>query len=208
MGYYDELINNIDMLIKEENYDLAKDLIDKELSMPYVPNDIDRKLREYIKIIPFNNTIKALNDEEIIEYLRGSEGKQLRAIEELDRKNLRDYIDICDSYLKSDGFINGKVLLIDSLIKQDISDEFTMINDGIEYSFIPRYVMSPETSIGFIKSLDILNDVFMKEPSKLEMAKQLLYKECLLALPINYEEDEAIILTNKIQNYIKDAFDD
>lgn len=207
MSYYDDLLKNIEKEIGDLNYDKALSLIDKELSMPYIPSNVETKLKEYLALIPKEDPIlKALTDEQIISYLKADESKQLRSVDELNRKNIRDYLDICEEYLCSDGFINGKVLLIDSLIKQDINVELKMTNDGIEYSFIPKYVMAPETSLGFIKANEILTDRYMKEPSKLELAKQLLYKECLLALPINYEEDDAINLADKIYEYIEEAF--
>lgn len=196
----------IEALIKDEKYDKALSLIEKELSLPYVPSDIEIKLNDLLKLIPKDDFVRSLSDEEIVKYLNSDETKQLRAVEELNNKNLRDYLDVCNEYLKGNGYINAKVLLIDSLIKQDINEEISMSNNGVDYNFIPKYVMSPECSIGFVKASEILGEKYMKEPSKLELAKQLLYKECLLALPINYEEDEADQLANKIYLFIEEAF--
>lgn len=206
MSYYDDLLVQIDKMIIDKDYEKAESIIKKELSMPYIPSNIEISLKEYLSTIPKNTNIISLSDENIIDYLKSDESKQLRAVEELNNKNLREYIKICNDYLKGDGFINAKVLLIDSLIKQDISDEFHMSNNGLEYDFIPRYIMSPESSIGFIKADEILKNKYMKEPSKYELAKQLLYKECLLALPMNYQEDEALELSNKVYSYIENAF--
>lgn len=196
----------IEALIKDEKYDKMFSLIEKELSLPYVPSNIETKLKDLLKLIPKDDFVRSLSDEEIIKYLNLDETKQLRAVEELNNKNLRDYLDVCNGYLKGNGYINAKVLLIDSLIKQDINEEISMSNNGVDYNFIPKYVMSPECSIGFVKASEILGEKYMKEPSKLELAKQLLYKECLLALPINYEEDEADQLANKIYLFIEEAF--
>lgn len=206
MGYYEDLVPQIEALIKDEKYDKALSLIEKELSLPYVPSDIETKLKDLLKLIPKDDFVRSLSDEEIIKYLNLDETKQLRAVEELNNKNLRDYLDVCNEYLKGNGYINAKVLLIDSLIKQDINEEISMSNNGVDYNFIPKYVMSPECSIGFVKASEILGEKYMKEPSKLELAKQLLYKECLLALPVNYEEDEADQLANKIYLFIEEAF--
>ncbi|MDO5440188.1 MAG: DUF3196 family protein [Erysipelotrichaceae bacterium] len=206
MGYYEDLVPQIEALIKDEKYDKMFSLIEKELSLPYVPSNIETKLKDLLKLIPKDDFVRSLSDEEIIKYLNLDETKQLRAVEELNNKNLRDYLDVCNGYLKGNGYINAKVLLIDSLIKQDINEEISMSNNGVDYNFIPKYVMSPECSIGFVKASEILGEKYMKEPSKLELAKQLLYKECLLALPINYEEDEADQLANKIYLFIEEAF--
>ena len=206
MAYYEDLLKNVNELINKEDYSKASELIDKELSMPYVPSDIEKALKTALFKIPKENVVRKLSDEEIASYLKKDENKQLRAVDELNDRNLREYLDICEEYLMSDGYINAKALLVHSLIYQDINEEIRMINNGIEYKFIPKYVMLPEESLGFKNALDELSNRYMKEPSKLELAKQLLYKECLLALPLNYEEDEALELANKIFEYIEDAF--
>lgn len=206
MGYYEDLLNTVNKEINDGNFATALDLIEKELSMPYVPSDVEKKLKEHLGNIPKNSSIKKLSDEDIISYLKSDETKQLIAIDELNDRNLREYLDICEEYLTSNGYINAKVLLVHSLISQDINEEIKMLNEGIEYKFIPKYVMLPEESLGFKAALAILDEKYMKEPSKLELAKELLYKECLLALPLNYEEDEAKQLANKIYEYIENAF--
>ena len=206
MHYYDELFENLDFYIRNKDFKKAKEVLDNELSMPYVPSDVLEKLKKYIDFIPKDNVKFSLNDDEIFDYLKQDEEKQLIAVECLNKKNLRDYIDICNEYLKSNGFLNAKVLLIDSLIKQDIGDDISYINNGIEYTFIPKFIMPVEQSDGYITAIKHLNDLFMKEPSMLEMAKSLVYKECLLALPINLDDVEGELLAKNVYEYIKKAF--
>lgn len=207
MIYYDELIKNIQDLIASREYDEAKRLINNELKMPYVPKDTEGRLKDLLAMCPFDSRYKGLNDEEIEEYLNSNPEKQLRAIQELDSKNLRDYIDISNKYLSGDGFINAKVLLIESLIRQEISAEINYKNNGTDYTFIPRYIMLPEESEGYQVALKKLEDLFMKEPSMFIMAKSLVYKECLMALPISFVEEEGEQLALKIYKYVKDVFD-
>lgn len=206
MTYYDELVKNIQDLIIEEDFDEAKRLIKNELKMPYVPREIEERLKDFLAMCPNESHFRQLSDEELSEYLNGNPEQQLRAVQELDGKNLRDYIDICNKYLSGDGFINAKVLLIESLVRQEISDEITYVNDGSEYKFIPRYIMLPEESYGFKIALKILFDKFMKDPSMFEMSKTLLYKDCLLALPISFIDEEGEELANRIYKFVVDAF--
>ena len=142
------------------------------------------------------------NEEEIREYLKGNEYRQLVAVEQLNKLNLREYYDLCNEYLKSDGFINAKVLLIESLVRQEISDEYTMLKDGMLFNFIPRYVMLPEESEGYNTALKILSDYYMKEPSYFLMARDLLYKDCLMALPLSYIREEGEMLARNIISYL------
>ena len=178
MDYYKELVSNIEKAIESADYDKASKLIDDELSLPYVPKDVLEKLREFKENIPAEDINRALSEEEIREYLKGNEYRQLVAVEQLNKLNLREYYDLCNEYLKSDGFINAKVLLIESLVRQEISDEYTMLKDGMLFNFIPRYVMLPEESEGYNTALKILSDYYMKEPSYFLMARDLLYKDC------------------------------
>ena len=47
MNYYDELLSKLDELMDNKHYKEAEKLIDDELSMAYVPKDIESKLKEY-----------------------------------------------------------------------------------------------------------------------------------------------------------------
>ena len=205
MDYYKDLILNIENKLKEEKYSEAETLINEELALPYVPKDILEKLHDLKHFLPNDHKNKLLSDEEIASYLKGDPYHQLIAVDYLDMLNLRNYYDICNDFLKSKGFINAKVLLIASLISQQISDEYDLNKDDLEYRFIPRYCMLPEESTGYNAALKILSDYYMKEPSSFLMAKDLLYKECFMYLPLSYDEDEADIIANNIISYLDDV---
>ncbi|MBQ0035331.1 MAG: DUF3196 family protein [Firmicutes bacterium] len=207
MNYYQDIINKITKLIENENFDEANKLIDEELNVPYVPKEyLDQleQLQAQVKAVTF--VYKSLTDEDIEKYLFMDAEHQLIAVNELNKKNLREYIDLCNKYLSSNGFKNAKVLLVDSLINQEIGEDIKYIDSGMEYEFIPKYVMPIEISGGFKKALKLIDDEFMKEPSMNKLARDLLYKECLMALPVNYEESEAPILAKNIIDYIYKAF--
>ena len=202
MDYYKELVSNIEKAIESADYDKASKLIDDELSLPYVPKNVLERLREFKENIPAEDINRTLSEEEIREYLKGNEYRQLVAVEQLNKLNLREYYDLCNEYLKSDGFINAKVLLIESLVRQEISDEYTMLKDGMLFNFIPRYVMLPEESEGYNTALKILSDYYMKEPSYFLMARDLLYKDCFMALPLSYIMEEGEMLARNIISYL------
>ena len=206
MNYYDETLEKIENLLKEDKEKEVLDLINDELKQTYIPKDFENKLYEYLDKIKPQNIVKSISDEEIEEFLYSTNEKQLLAVDALNKRNLRDYIDICNKYLCSDGFINAKVLLVDSLIRQEINEDIKMNNKGIEYEFIPKFLLTIEESDGFISGNKYLNDYYLKEPSKLELAKNLLYKEMILLLPINQDENEGLIIAKKITKYIDDAF--
>lgn len=206
MNYYDETLEKIENLLKEEKAEQALLIIDEELKQAYIPKDFEEKLLKYKSRFQKESAKKSLSDDEIIEYLKDSKDKQLIAVSLLDKKNLRDYVDICNQYLSGDGFINAKVLLIDSLIRQEIGDDITFNNNGLEYNFIPKFQLPIEESDGYASGNKYLEDFYMKDPSKLKMAKSLLYKELMLNLPINLVDSEGVIIAKDICEYIEEAF--
>lgn len=204
MNYYEELLKNISDLIKKSKYEDAKSLIINELNMPYIPGDIENKLKEYLTQINASTyVLKSLTEQDIIDYLLSNPEKQLLAVDELGRKNLRDHIDICDKYLKGDGYVNAKALLIDSLIRQEINYTFTYVNDCSFIEFNPSKLLVIEETSEFKLAEKEIYDNYYKDPSKCKLGKQLLYKEALLSLP---NQIDGKIVTEKIINYIDDAF--
>ena len=208
MGYYEETLNKIDKYIDDNNLDEAKRLIENELSISYVPLDFEKALLERAETIKELSPDKnhSLSDEQIIDYLNKDIDHELMAVDALSKRNLRDYEDIVNDYLSKDGDIYPKVLLVDSLIRQEISYEVKMNNNGIDYTFIPKYQLTIEESDGYLKGLELLEDYYLKEPSKYQLAKELLYEQMLLVLPLNCDEDEGIYYGNKVKEYIDNCF--
>lgn len=207
MNYYDEILNKIEELISKEEYSETLKIIEEELNVPYIPREIESKFNSYYEEIKQKTFIyKSLNDEEIEKYLFMDKEHQLIAVSELDKKNLRDYLDLCNKYLSSKGFKNAKVLLIDSLIRQEINEEVKYVDEGLEYNFIPKYVIEVENSLGFLEAKKVIDDEFMKDPSMNKLAMDLLYKECLMALPVNLDKDEGDYKAKEIIKYIYKAF--
>lgn len=207
MNYYEDLLKNIDDKINNNNLEEAKKLIEDELSTPYIPRDVEFQLKEYLSVIKLStNSFKSLSDDEIASYLNGSLEHQLIACNELDKKNLRDYIDLCKKYLEGNGFINAKALLIDSLIRQEINHEFTYSNDANKVVFNPSKIVIVENNENFKKISSILEQTFLKDPSKLNLSKDLLFKEALLLLPKQITDNDIDSISNKIIKYINDAF--
>lgn len=208
MSYYDDTLKKIDKLIDEEKYEEALDILKEELSLAYVPKEFEDKFKNLLSQISqyTNNSSKELSDEEIINYLHSDKEKQLIGVSVLASKNLRNYVDEVNEYLSGDGFINAKVILIDELIKQELSETFKYINEGVEYEFIPKYILSPENSDGYLEACQLLQDEYLKEPSKYRLALDLLYKEVILMLPLSPEKQEGELLFNRIVDYINKAF--
>lgn len=205
MNYYDDILNKINELIKNNDINKALSIVEEELRAPYLPKDFNEKLLSIYDNFHKNNTF-IMNDEMIEDFLYSTNEKQLIAVDQLNKKNLREYIDLCNEYLTSKGFINAKVLLVDSLIRQEIGEEIKMDKDGLLFEFIPKYQLPIEESDGYLSGKKHLNDYYLKEPSKAKIALDLLYKEMIMNLPINMNEEEGIEIAIKIIDYINCAF--
>ena len=208
MNYYDEMIEKIQGLLEEKNYDLAEKMISDELSVAYVPRDIEQKLHSLQERIIKDTIRKQISDEELEEYLfEGDPDHQLFAVNELNGKNLRQYLPLCQKYFDSNGYANAKALLIDSLIRQEIDHVFHFRRNDVIISFNPSSYEIIEGSAPFLAAYRQLSDDYMKEPSKLHLAGQLLYKEFMMKLPDLFTEEEALSLEKDIIGYIDKAFD-
>lgn len=204
MNYYDELIDSIKRLIDSKDYEEALNLINNELKLGYIPLNIEEKLKEYLKTLKeATYSPKSLTEQDIEHYLFDSPEHQLLAVDELNKRNLREFIDLCEKFLVSNGYDNAKALLVDSLIKQEINYDFKYVSNKIKTTFNPSKLKSVEESDEFNETKKLLDEYYMKDPSKYEMGMQLLYKEALLTLPNKINSKD---IYTKIINYIDDAF--
>ena len=93
-NYYQECLEKIECLIKEGNNKEALRIIDEELSMIYIPKDFEEKLIEFKTDLIETKSNKHLSDEEIEAYLLKDEYFQLLALKELEKRNVRQYMDL------------------------------------------------------------------------------------------------------------------
>ncbi len=207
MNYYDEVIEKITKLINDEEYEEAGRLIANELEMPYVPKEAEERLHELLDELHYLNPVeKKLSDTKIEQFLFSDNDHQLLAVNELDHRNLREYIPLCQQYLSSDGFANAKALLIDSLIAQQIDHVFSCGKGQEKISFNPSAMKRVNETYSYELCLGKIYENYLKEPSKAKLAEQLLYKEFLMTLPLVIEEKDCDRLTEKIVSFIDQAF--
>ncbi len=207
LNYYDECLAAISDLIADQEYISALKLIESELSMPYVPQDALRKLQEAYKEchakLKEKEQIRTLSIEEIEASLQSKEESQIMAVNALNKMNLRDELDLVQDYLLKDHSKMAGALLIESLIRQQISEEITVNTEAGEITFIPRYTELPYESDGFLEAQKFLEQWFLSEDVGFyQLCIQILIQEAYLAMPINYERDEALILALTIVRYV------
>ena len=205
MNYYDECLNKIENLLKEGNNKEALDIIDEELSMIYIPKEFEEKLISYKNNLVESKSIKYLSDEEIESYLSKDEYYQLLAIKELEKRNIRQYIDLVQDIFENTESILVKISLLEICIQQQITDEIKFVKDGLEIYFIPASCNLPEDSDGYETCLNYLKEWFENEdPSFYKLCQHAALKEAYLHLPFEIEMDEAEAMAYAIVMYVSE----
>lgn len=208
MDYYTEILNDLEKLLADEQYDDALFMIRSELRMPYVPPDFKEKLEEMEKRIPRNDehTVKVPDEEKIRELLKGDAESQMYAVYSLTNQNLRKHKVLIDDVFSSDILPQAKDILIYALIEQEISEEFTLNKNGLEYRFVPRYCLLPEESDGYQEAVKQLKEIYLHEPSLYQFAIDLLQEKCFSHLPLSYEAEESGQLVEAITGELAKMF--
>lgn len=209
-NYYVKLVNNIENLISKKEFDTVKQIIEEELSMPYIPENIEFKLKEIFSLIEEREEItKVISDEtELANLLKGTVEQQLSAINSFTKLNARNYYEIINDYFKASPRSELAGLLIDILINQGINEEFTYIKDNVEYVFIPKQLLNPYEADGFVSVARFLSDkltVDYQDLFEISMANLSYYAYSLL--PLTIEEDEALDLSYYLAYYSFKALD-
>lgn len=211
MDFYTELIASIKQMIEEKQFDEARKRINEELAMYYVPGAVEENLLSLLDEIDALSPIKDenLSIEEVIAYLDLDREHQIIAANYFDRLNIREYLDVIETFfLNPKGDDEVKTMLVATLIDQEVNEEIKLTKAGIDYSFIPRYVMRVEESDGYITAKEHFDEVFFKNPSFYNLALELFTKEAYHSLPVNIESDEAMIIAHNIVCHIYRLFDD
>ncbi len=208
-NYYDILVENINQALKANDYGLVKQLIDDELNMPYVPLEVEKKLKALKERLPHKDeALKTINvDYEMIALLlKGSVQQQVQAIEYLDDLNIRVYLPLIKDYLINDNLAIIKCYLIAICIRQQINEELAIEKDGLSYQVIPSALQLPEQSDGYSLCQKRLEDMMINDdPSLLNMTLDVLHQLAYLKLPDEYDIDEIEVLTYSILRYVLKA---
>ena len=202
MNYYEELEISIENHLKQEEYEQALEMIETELSMPYVPVKLLEKLKVYQKecLVALNKEKNyAISFDVISDWLFDVDALKVEAaILALSDLNLRNYVkEILDLLNHHPDSIVVSMILLEC-IKQNIDTEFVFSKHGLDFKINPVYVEHPMDSDGYQVASEWLQEITFKEPSLNELCQQLLVKEVIVALPLNYEEQEGYYLALSI----------
>ena len=202
-NYYTEILEEIRNAIKKGEVEEAEYLLKKELSMPYIPLEVEEELRKLKKDIAFAKSDKRNVKEDSLEdllskLLHGKAQSQLAAADALQNRNLRSCIDDIKKYLEKDPCPEAAAMIIEALAEQEINDEFILRKNGLEYNFWADEVTPVTKSKGLVKALNLLEEEYQKNPSLYQLAKSILIHKVYMYLPLSYEEYEADYLKKEV----------
>lgn len=186
--YYAQVSQTIIKLIKATEYQAALELIDNELAAPYIPinfynyflqtkTDVEKLFREQefqkdlsnaTKLQMWNKTFNTQTAHVDLAYLNLMLDKYADQIDELDLVMFQQIL----NHKKVDN--SDKTYLISILKELGVDHTFELWNSFLKTSFMinPKLVVLPnEQVVGIASSLE---EHFFKDPSKLEIALNLL----------------------------------
>ena len=204
-NYYDECLEKINILLNEGNKKDALHIIEEELSMIYIPKDFEEKLIELKKDLIESKPNKFVSDEDIEAYLLKDEYFQLLALKELEKRNIRQYMDLVQDIFENVESNLVKISLLEICINQQITDEIKFIKDGLEIYLIPAACNLPEDSEGYEACVDYLKEWLENEdPSLYKLCQQAALKESYLRMPFEVEVEEAEAMAYAIVMYVSE----
>lgn len=198
-SYYDEVLEEIQDLMDENKNEEAMQMVKKELSMPYIPSDVEPQLKKLKRELDYRCSLDRqrteVSSDALLEKLHGKEAEQLSAAAALSSRNLREFLPEIQNWLEDNPFPEAAALMIEAIAEQDIKDDFTLRTNDVEYNFYGDSVTPVAESEGFLEADKLLYDwLGMKHPDLYEMARTLLIHEVYMFLPLSYEKEEAVDL--------------
>ncbi len=210
--YYSEILEDIETLIAEKKVDEALFLVRKELSMPYIPQDVEQRLIQYKKECVYLQADREKDGEEsmdsLLRKLKRSPAEQLMAANKLSDRNLRICVKEIQDWFQKDCNPEAAALIINAIAEQEINEEFQITKNGVEYVFDGDSVTPVMKSEGFLYAIHLIDEWFMDNPSYLEMARTLLIHDAYLQLPLTYEKEEGFNLAKSACLQVCDLMND
>lgn len=200
-NYYAEKIADIKNLIAQEQYQEAKNVIEEELKMPYIPEKYEQTFIDLANEVKFNTLddkqpIMTISRDVALDYLTSEDqSKELLALEVLSEHNLNGVKELLKRRIESWGTDKNmfKAYLFELMVDQEIDVDVNLNGQQIN----PRKngsIMDNPTVLKIMNELDLSFD---KNPSLLNSAKQEFERYLLLTYP-NVPADD-----NFANNFVK-----
>ena len=212
--FYDIMIIYLNSLINVGEKEKALKLVKEELSMPYIPMNFEDKFLEIYKEVAYiekEGKEYNLSRDKIEEILCVEEDKNLiiLAIVELCKLNIRDFFMCISEFFKRDVKNVYKVMLIDAMRGQGVTNEFVLVNKGKEYKVIPTFCENVLESKAYIYIRKIIEDkAGVKDINICSTALENLMLYLSDIYPVFIEEDEYDAIACALHYYVSKMYDE
>lgn len=212
--FYDIMIIYLNSLINIGEKEKALKLVKEELSMPYIPMNFEDKFLEIYKEVAYiekEGKEYNLSRDKIEEILCVEEDKNLiiLAIVELCKLNIRDFFMCISEFFKRDVKNVYKVMLIDAMRGQGVTNEFVLVNKGKEYKVIPTFCENVLESKAYVYIRKIIEDkAGVKDINICSTALENLMLYLSDIYPTFIEEDEYDSIACALHYYVSKMYDE
>lgn len=199
--FYQSVFDNIAALKRAEKTDQARALIEQELSVPYIPSDVQQQLEAQLKSLGAASGEKVEDSAARLEKLmKGGPAAKEKAVTILRGLNLRNYHPEVQSLLNDGQLLDEfKGELIRELIRQRVDEPFKMAKDGYDVEFNPAQLVADINDPVLIQARkyfgEWLSGGFVLSD---DFAGQLLEQEVLETLPFDFSGVDAKALAASI----------
>jgi len=211
--YFEVLGFYILSLLEENQFDKALDVLNEELSMPYVQDNYqvlldslyDNVIERKKFFLAEQESTNILSVDEIKHLLldHGDFVSQFKAISALDQINVRSILDELEVYLTNPR--NSSILksfILERLTQQQVSQGVLVNKNNCEYEVMPLAFNPVFQDHNFILTRNLLEEHLDSNPSLLAMAYDILDSIVYILYPETIEEDEQNLYAAAIEYYV------
>lgn len=190
-SYYQSMMEDLHCLLEKGELDQARAIVKDELSMPYIPVDVQNALEQIRTEImtPAAQAASGLSVDKIRRLAAGSIEQKATACRMLDSLNLRQCEDLVQSLLDEPTLPDeARSALITSLMEQRVEDPFHIKKNGTDVEFVPTLIVPPEQD-PVLKETDRLLQQWLAsdDPVLYNFASELERMEVEAAMPFDFD---------------------
>jgi len=192
-GYYKEMLQRLEGLMKEGDWQKAAALINEELSMPYIPAQVEQTLLDRKRVIDGqlrpSQPPKQLTAAEISSGLRSGPDRIGQVLEFLDRSNIRMFEAEIIAYLDDSGSDRMvTALLFDIGCRQQVAGPWPYRDHGHRRLAAPVKLTPLEAEPIIDQAMGIIGQALGDhDPSMTESCRQVLTRQQLSRYPAGWQ---------------------
>ena len=195
--YHSLNLKYIESLYNSGDISKAIDLLQEELTMPYIPMEYEESYNS-LYVLCFNTLksrdfekISTFSDEQIIDEVFEKESNlSLVILSYLEDKNIRKFLPHIREYLKNKDKLNYiKVFLFDVLKKQEVNEELEVCSSSGRRVINPLYHHYFDEQVVLNEVFAKLNDV-IKDVAIIDIVKELSISLCFNIFPLEFKLED------------------